>query len=217
MPKPLRPQDVAIMREALEYQAEPLDAETLVLMLSNNISDPLSEEQKQAETLLQKSVHSSPSLKPVCFCLTRIKRSSLFLSNVLSRSMLKCSKPKSALNASVITRNQFGKQPSASLGLHSLADLLTHSLRRTPPAPIRCHLVQSPVLRDFFYVVHLVLPYFCCSVRNCSAPIIISFRRISAQEHMQYSSVLRRSITVFSISGGRLTDKRFIFGSLLSI
>ena len=54
MPKMLRPQDIAIMREALEYQAEPLDAETLVLMLSNNISDPLSEEQKQAETLLQK-------------------------------------------------------------------------------------------------------------------------------------------------------------------
>lgn len=54
MPKMLRPQDIAIMREALEYQAEPLDAETLALMLSNNISDPLSEEQKQAETLLQK-------------------------------------------------------------------------------------------------------------------------------------------------------------------
>lgn len=54
MPKMLRPQDAAIMREALEYQAEPLDAETFALMLSNNISNPLSEEQKQAEALLQK-------------------------------------------------------------------------------------------------------------------------------------------------------------------
>lgn len=43
MPKMLRPQDAAIMREALEYQAEPLDAETFALMLSNNISNPLSE------------------------------------------------------------------------------------------------------------------------------------------------------------------------------
>ena len=54
MPKMLRPQDVAIIREALEYRAEPLDAEDLALMLSDNINDPLSEEQKQAETLLQK-------------------------------------------------------------------------------------------------------------------------------------------------------------------
>ena len=54
MPKMLRPQDVAIMREALDYQAEPLDAETFALMLSNNISNPLSDEQKQAEALLQK-------------------------------------------------------------------------------------------------------------------------------------------------------------------
>lgn len=54
MPKMLRPQDAAIMREALEYQAEPLDAETFALMLSNNISNPLSEEQKQAEALLPK-------------------------------------------------------------------------------------------------------------------------------------------------------------------
>ena len=54
MPKILRPQYAAIMREALEYQAEPLDAETFALMLSNNISNPLSEEQKQAEALLQK-------------------------------------------------------------------------------------------------------------------------------------------------------------------
>ena len=54
MSKMLRPQDVAIMREALEYQAEPLDAEAFALMLSNNISNPLSDEQKQAETLLQK-------------------------------------------------------------------------------------------------------------------------------------------------------------------
>lgn len=54
MPKMLRPQDAAIMREALEYQAEPLDAEAFALMLSTNVSDPLSEEQKQAETLLQK-------------------------------------------------------------------------------------------------------------------------------------------------------------------
>lgn len=84
MPKMLRPQDAAIMREALEYQAEPLDAETFALMLSNNISNPLSEEQKQAEALLpKKSVHSSPSPKPVCFCLTRIERSSLFLSKRL--------------------------------------------------------------------------------------------------------------------------------------
>ena len=54
MSKILRPQDVAIIREALEYQAEPLDAEAFALMLSNNISNPLSEEQKQAEALLQK-------------------------------------------------------------------------------------------------------------------------------------------------------------------
>lgn len=54
MPKPLRPQDVAIMREALEYQAEPLDAEDFAVMLSNNISNPFSEEQQQAEQLLQK-------------------------------------------------------------------------------------------------------------------------------------------------------------------
>lgn len=54
MSKMLRPQDVTIIREALEYQAEPLDAETFALMLSNNISNPLSDEQKQAETLLQK-------------------------------------------------------------------------------------------------------------------------------------------------------------------
>lgn len=54
MSKMLRPQDVSIMREALEYQAEPLDAETFALMLSNNISNPFSEEQKQAEALLQK-------------------------------------------------------------------------------------------------------------------------------------------------------------------
>ena len=46
MPKMLRPQDAAIMREALEYQAEPLDAETFALMLSNNISNPLSEEHR---------------------------------------------------------------------------------------------------------------------------------------------------------------------------
>lgn len=54
MSKPLRPQDVAIMREALEYQAEPLDAEDFAVMLSNNISNPFSEEQQQAEQLLQK-------------------------------------------------------------------------------------------------------------------------------------------------------------------
>lgn len=54
MPKMLRPQDAAIMREALEYQAEPLDAEDFAVMLSNNISNPFSEEQQQAEQLLQK-------------------------------------------------------------------------------------------------------------------------------------------------------------------
>ena len=74
MPKPLRPQDVAIMREALEYQAEPLDAEDFAVMLSNNISNPFSEE--QPNSFCKRSALSKPIPHLVYRCPMRIKRSS---------------------------------------------------------------------------------------------------------------------------------------------
>ena len=50
----LRPKDVLVMEESLEYLANPLDDENAALLLSENLANPFADEQEQANAVLQK-------------------------------------------------------------------------------------------------------------------------------------------------------------------
>lgn len=50
----LRPQDIPIMEEALEYLANPLDKEVEAFLSSENLVNPFADEPAQASALLQK-------------------------------------------------------------------------------------------------------------------------------------------------------------------
>lgn len=58
----LRPKDVPVMEEALEYLANPLDEEAVAFFASENISNPFADEEKRAGELLQKvkDFHRNP-------------------------------------------------------------------------------------------------------------------------------------------------------------
>ena len=49
----LRPKDVLVMEESLEYLANPLDDENAALLLSENLANPFADEQEQANAVLQ--------------------------------------------------------------------------------------------------------------------------------------------------------------------
>lgn len=50
----LRPKDVLVMEESLEYLANPLDDENAALLLSENLANPFADEHEQANAVLQK-------------------------------------------------------------------------------------------------------------------------------------------------------------------
>lgn len=58
----LRPKDVPVMEEAIEYLANPLDEEAAAFFASEKISNPFADEEKRAGDLLQKvkDFHQNP-------------------------------------------------------------------------------------------------------------------------------------------------------------
>lgn len=98
----LRPKDVPVMEEALEYLANPLDEETAAFFASENISNPFADEEKRAGDLLQKvrDFHKNPE-------------AGLFLSDEEKELLIKALRRMAALYSEIIKTEKPSKMRDA--------------------------------------------------------------------------------------------------------